>query len=90
MDISQYKNFITIIESGTITLAASRLNIAQPALSNQIKNLENEFRAELCKKGAVTVKYASQEPDNFLSGRPKQYAACTKHCTAKLTITAKV
>lgn len=37
MDISQYKNFITIIESGTITLAASRLNIAQPALSNQIK-----------------------------------------------------
>lgn len=51
MDISQYKNFITIIESGTITLAASRLNIAQPALSNQIKNLENEFGAELLQKG---------------------------------------
>lgn len=37
MDINQYKNFITVIESGTITRAASRLNIAQPALSNQIK-----------------------------------------------------
>lgn len=90
MDINQYKNFITVIESGTITRAASRLNIAQPALSNQIKNLENEFGAELLQKGAVTAKYASQEPDSFFTGRPKQYATCMKHCTAKLTITAKV
>ena len=51
MDISQYKNFITVVECGTITAAADKLNIAQPALSNQIKNLENEFGAELMQKG---------------------------------------
>lgn len=50
MDISQYRNFITVAESGTITAAAQKLNIAQPALSNQIKNLENEFGAPLLHK----------------------------------------
>lgn len=51
MDISQYKNFITVVECGTITMAAEQLNLAQPALSNQIKNLEREFGAALLQKG---------------------------------------
>lgn len=50
MDISQYRNFVTVAESGTITAAAQKLNIAQPALSNQIKNLEAEFGAPLLQK----------------------------------------
>lgn len=90
MDISQYKNFITIIESGTITLAASRLNIAQPALSNQIKNLENEFGAELLQKGRGHREVRLTGAGQLFYRQAKQYAACTKHCTAKLTITAKV
>lgn len=51
MDIVQYRNFITVVECGTITAAAAQLNLAQPALSNQLKNLENEFGAELLQKG---------------------------------------
>ena len=50
MDISQYRNFIAVVECGTITAAAAQLNIAQPALSNQLKNLENEFGTELLQK----------------------------------------
>lgn len=50
MDISQYRNFIAVVECGTITAAAAQFNIAQPALSNQLKNLENEFGAELLQK----------------------------------------
>ena len=50
MDISQYHNFIAVVECGTITAAAAQLNIAQPALSNQLKNLENEFGTELLQK----------------------------------------
>lgn len=50
MDISQYRNFIAVAECGTITAAAQKLNIAQPALSNQIKNLEIEFGAPLLYK----------------------------------------
>lgn len=50
MDITQYRNFITVVESGTITAPAKKLNIAQPALSSHIKNLENEFGAEFLEK----------------------------------------
>lgn len=47
MDINQYRNFLTIVECGTITAAAEKILIAQPALSNQLKNLEREFGARL-------------------------------------------
>lgn len=39
MDIKQLKYFLTIVEEGNITLAAKRLNMAQPPLSQQLKNL---------------------------------------------------
>ena len=47
MDIEYYHNFITIVETGSLSAAARRLNIAQPALSNQIKMLTKHFGAPL-------------------------------------------
>ena len=43
----QLELFIRVCELGSISRAAEQLNIAQPALGMQIRNLEHEFGAEL-------------------------------------------
>ena len=55
MNLEHYRNFITIVETGTISGAAEKLHIAQPALSNQIKNLEREYGAPLLTRGSRRV-----------------------------------
>ena len=40
MDFAFYRNFITVVETGSISTAAQKLDIVQPALSAQIKTLE--------------------------------------------------
>ena len=55
-NIERYRNFLQIIESGSISAASKILCIAQPALSNQIKNLETEFGTQLFKRGARSLK----------------------------------
>ena len=47
MDIEYYRNFIAIVDAGSISAAAKRINIAQPALSNQLKVLQQRFGAQL-------------------------------------------
>lgn len=55
MNLEHYRNFITIVETGTISGAAEKLHITQPALSNQIKNLEREYGAPLLTRGSRRV-----------------------------------
>ena len=43
MDIRQLHYFTTIVEEGKISLAAKRLHMAQPPLSQQLKLLETEL-----------------------------------------------
>lgn len=47
MDINQLKTLIHVAELGSLSRAADRLNIAQPALSRQIRLLEMELGAPL-------------------------------------------
>lgn len=47
MEIRQLRNFIQIVDLRSITGAAERLNIAQPALSRQVKALEDELAVPL-------------------------------------------
>ena len=47
MTTTQYRNFVTVAECRSITGAAKELMIAQPALTNQIKRIEQEFGAPL-------------------------------------------
>lgn len=47
MDIRHARTFVTVAEMGTVSKAAVRLHVAQPALSRQIANLEQELGLRL-------------------------------------------
>lgn len=52
MDLKQLILFTTIVEEGNITAASKKLHIAQPALSNQLKLMEEELGAKLMNRGS--------------------------------------
>jgi DNA-binding transcriptional LysR family regulator len=47
MDLRHIRTFVTVAEVGTVSGAAARLHVAQPALSRQIANLEDELSLKL-------------------------------------------
>jgi len=47
MDLRHVRAFVAVVEQGTVSRAALRLNVAQPALSRQIVDLEAELRLRL-------------------------------------------
>lgn len=51
MDLKRLKYFCAIVEHGQISKAAQVLNMAQPPLSQRLKELEAEFGVELIKRG---------------------------------------
>ncbi|MGA9913405.1 LysR family transcriptional regulator [Paraburkholderia sp.] len=56
MDFKQLKYFVRIAELGNMTRASESLNIAQPALSQQISNLEAELGTRLFDRGVYGVR----------------------------------
>lgn len=50
MNLEVYKNFIIVAETGNITVAATQLNIVQPALSKQLSSLEKHYGVKLIEK----------------------------------------
>lgn len=52
MELKQLKHFVAIVEDGGISAAARRLGLTQPALSRQIKALEEDLGVELLDRGA--------------------------------------
>jgi DNA-binding transcriptional LysR family regulator len=47
MDLRHLRTFVAVAEEGTVSKASIRLAIAQPALSRQIKDLEDALRIRL-------------------------------------------
>lgn len=53
MDFKDLTCFAAIVEEGTISGAAQRLHIAQPALSLRLKALEEDMGLTLLERGAA-------------------------------------
>src|SRR5579875_2130993 len=47
MDLRRARTFVTVADLGSVSKAALRLRIAQPALSRQLIDLENELGLQL-------------------------------------------
>jgi DNA-binding transcriptional LysR family regulator len=47
MDFKQVETFLCVFEDGSVTRAAAKLHVVQPAVSNQIKKLEAALNLEL-------------------------------------------
>jgi len=47
MDLKQLEYFVRVAELGSFTRAAIELDVAQPALSRQVRQLEVELRQTL-------------------------------------------
>ena len=55
MDIRQLRYFVEIVELGSLSRAAQRLNVAQPALSIHLRNMEAETGTPLLLRGRSGV-----------------------------------
>ncbi|WP_349929334.1 LysR family transcriptional regulator [Acinetobacter sp. A1-4-2] len=56
MELKTLKYFVTVVEEKSITKAASKLCMAQPPLTRQIKNLESQLGVTLFERGTRPVK----------------------------------
>ena len=66
MELLQLRYFVAIAETRSFTEAAKRLHVSQPALSYQIKRLENEIHARLFERTSRRVSLTS-DGQAFLS-----------------------
>jgi len=56
MNLQQLTTFVTVISEGSMTAAADKLYLTQPAVSQQIRNLEEELGVELLVRGVRQIK----------------------------------
>ncbi|MEQ1665816.1 MAG: LysR family transcriptional regulator [Bdellovibrionales bacterium] len=60
MNLQQLATFCQVISEGSMTAAAEKLNLTQPAVSQQIRSLEEELRVPLLVRGTRQVKPSMQ------------------------------
>ncbi|MFT3780124.1 MAG: LysR substrate-binding domain-containing protein [Ottowia sp.] len=51
MDLKQLRAFVTVAETGNVTRASALLNLVQPAVSRQLRLLEDDLGTELFERG---------------------------------------
>ena len=56
MDFQNLQTFCTVISEGSMTAAASKLSITQPAVSQQIRQLEKDFGVKLLYRSARKIR----------------------------------
>lgn len=70
MDLRQLRYFLTIAEEGGISSAARRLHMAQPPLSQQLKQLEQELHVQLVERGNRAIRLT--DAGEILKARAEQ------------------
>ncbi len=56
MNLQQLTTFCTVLAEGSMTAAAEKLFLTQPAVSQQIRNLEEEMGVDLLVRGVRQLK----------------------------------
>jgi LysR family transcriptional regulator, salicylic acid-responsive activator of bsdBCD len=56
LDLRELRNFVTIVEEGSITAAAKKLNMSQPPLSRQMSQLEDGLGVQLFERGRRQIR----------------------------------
>jgi len=60
INLYQLTTFVTVISEGSMTAAADKLFLTQPAVSQQIRNLEEDLGVELLVRGVRQIKVTPQ------------------------------
>lgn len=60
LNVQQLATFVTVIGEGSMTAAADKLFLTQPAVSQQIRNLEEDLGVELLVRGVRQIKATPQ------------------------------
>ncbi|MFN3453599.1 MAG: LysR family transcriptional regulator [Pseudobdellovibrio sp.] len=60
LNLSQLQTFVMVVSEGSMTAAADKLFLTQPAVSQQMKNLEDELGIELIVRGSKQIKTTAQ------------------------------
>jgi LysR family nitrogen assimilation transcriptional regulator len=69
METRRLDYFVRIVDFGSITKAAAQIGIAQPALSQQLAILENEFRTKLLHRTSTGVEPTESGSDLYQHAR---------------------
>lgn len=80
--------FLTIVREKSISKAAKTLHISQPALSKQIKQLEEELGIKLFKRGSREI--VLSEEGIYLATRGKEILALVDQTTKNITKDAEI
>ncbi|WP_149536360.1 LysR family transcriptional regulator [Siccirubricoccus phaeus] len=86
MDFRQLTTFLHVAELGSVSKAAQRLRIAQPALSRQLRLLEQELKVSLFTRhgrGMVLT-----QPGHLLLGRAREILQRMEETRAELALSA--
>ncbi len=60
MDFQQLMTFCTVVSEGSMTAAAAKLSVTQPAVSQQIRNLETELGTKIVVRGVRHIRLTVQ------------------------------
>lgn len=82
MELRHLKYFLAIAEAGQITAAAKKLQIAQPPLSQQLMQLEEELGVKLVHRGSRSIQLT--EAGIILQNRAKQILELTDATTREI------
>ncbi len=90
MELRQLRHFTAVAAHGNFSRAAKQLHLTQPALSRQVKNLEEELGLALLKREANSVTLTTAGQDFYadtvelLKGLDQAVARIQSHASAKV------